>query len=51
MEEERKNLKVLLDEHRRELESKDVLLQGLEEERSKSVYVSSYYTVLILLCM
>jgi hypothetical protein len=37
VEEDRKNLKVLLDQHRRELESKDVLLKGLEEERSKSV--------------
>ncbi len=37
-------MKVLLDEHRRELQSKDVLLKGLEEERSKSVYVSSDYS-------
>ena len=37
MEEEKKKMKVLLDEHRRELESKDVLLKALEEESSKSV--------------
>jgi hypothetical protein len=39
VEEQKEKMKVLLDEHRRELESKDVLLKGLEEERSKSVYL------------